>query len=44
MCYITIFGSTHFGKSTLMGYIYTHNLDDIQFNHELKEIRKKSKK
>ena len=41
MCYITIFGSTHFGKSTLMGYFYTHGLDDAQFNRELKEIRKK---
>ena len=41
MCYITVFGPTHSGKSTLMGYIYTHDFDEKKYQDELKEIRKK---
>ncbi len=41
MCYITVFGPTHSGKSTLMGYISTFQFDDQQYKGQLKEIRKK---
>lgn len=40
MCYITVFGPTHSGKSTLMGYIHTKDMSEIEYRQQVHKIRK----
>lgn len=39
MCNVVIFGPTHSGKSTLMGYMDTYEYSDDEFNREMQKIR-----
>lgn len=39
MCNVVIFGPTHSGKSTLMGYMDTYEYSDEKFDREMQKIR-----